>query len=465
MTPELFMNTEKTVSPLFTDLYELTMMHAYREKRLASNATFSLFFRGSPKLNRGFFVAAGLEDAIYGLERMRFSQTDIEYLQSLKLFPETFIRSLSGFRFSGDVWAMPEGTICFADEPLMEVTAPIAEAQIVETFLINTLGFQTNIATKALRCVHAAKGKPLVDFSLRRTQGLDAGMQVARCAYISGFAGTSNVLAGKKYGIPLSGTMAHSFILSIGNDIEAFRAYAQSFPDSSIFLIDTHDVIAGAHSAIEVARNMAREGHLLKGVRIDSGEMVEVSKIVRQLLNDAGLHRVLIVASSSFDEFEIEKALSGGAAIDEFGVGTKLGVSADTPYLDMVYKLTQYDGRNVKKSSPGKSTLAGEKQVFRESDRTGRFVADTLGIRNERIDKTESLLIKVMENGLRIQTPPTLQEIRKRIQTGFSNLDDAYKALDHPDKFPIHFSRQLSKIQESIPVIKKKYNESAPLSS
>ncbi len=418
----------KSFSPLFTDLYELTMMLAYWENHLAAKATFSLFIRGSAELNRGFFVTAGLEDALYGLERMRFSQSDLDYLQSLNLFPEGFIRSLSDFRFTGDIWAMPEGTICFADEPLMEVSAPIAEAQLVETFLINTLGFQTNIATKALRCVHAAKGRPLADFSLRRTQGLDAGMQVARSAYISGFTGTSNVLAGKKYGIPVSGTMAHSFILALGNDVEAFQAYARSFPDNCIFLIDTHDVIAGARSAVKVALDMAREGHLLKGVRIDSGEMVEVSKKVRRILDEAGLEQVQIIATSGFDEFEIEKALSGGAAIDAFGVGTKLGVSADTPYLDMVYKLARYDDRDVIKTSPGKITLAGEKQVFRETDRTGGYVADILGTRNEMIDGTEPLLIKAMENGLRIQAPPAHQNIRQRIQSGFSKLDDRYKS-------------------------------------
>jgi nicotinate phosphoribosyltransferase len=441
------MNRDETFSPLFTDLYELTMMLSYGENHLAAKATFSLYIRGSAELNRGFFVAAGLEDALYGLERMRFSQSDMDYLQSLNLFPEGFIRSLSDFRFTGDVWAMPEGTMCFADEPLMEVTAPIAEAQLVETFLINTLGFQTNIATKALRCIPAAKGKPLADFSLRRTQGLDAGMQVARSAYISGFTGTSNVLAGKRYGIPVSGTMAHSFVQALGSDVEAFQAYARSFPANSIFLIDTHDVITGARSAVEVALNMAREGHMLKGVRIDSGEMVEVSKKVRRILNEAGLHQVEIVGTSGFDEFEIEKALSGGAAIDAFGVGTRLGVSADTPYIDMVYKLARYDDRDVKKTSPGKITLAGEKQVFRSTDQTGRYVSDILGTRNEMIDETEPLLIKVMENGLRIQTPPSLQELRKRIQTGFSNLDDGYKSLVHPDKYPIRLSPRLSEIQ------------------
>jgi nicotinate phosphoribosyltransferase len=446
---------DEIFSPLFTDLYELTMMLAYRESNLAANATFSLYIRGSAELNRGFFVAAGLENALDCLEKMRFSQSDMDYLQSLNLFPEEFIRSLPEFRFTGDVWAMPEGTICFPDEPLMEVTAPIAEAQIVETFLINTLGFQTNIATKALRCIHAAKGKPLVDFSLRRTQGLDAGMQVARSAYISGFAGTSNVLAGKKFGIPVSGTMAHSFVLAFANDMEAFYAYSRAFPDNCIFLIDTHDVIAGAHSAVKVALNMAREGHRLKGVRIDSGDMVAVSKKVRRILDESGLQYIQIVGTSGFDEFYIDKALSGGAAIDAFGVGTKLGVSADTPYLDVVYKLARYDDRDVKKTSPGKITLAGEKQVFRKTDSAGRYVADILGTRSELIDETEPLLVKVMEYGRRILATPALREIQTKVQIGFSKLNDGYKSLDHSDKYPILLSRRLSEIQKTSPVIRK----------
>ncbi len=441
------MNQHETLSPLFTDLYELTMMFTYSENHMAGKATFSMFIRQSAEVNRGYFVAAGLEDALSGLERLRFSESDMDYLRSLSLFSEDFIRSLAGFRFTGDVWAMPEGTICFGDEPLMEVTAPIAEAQVVETFLINTLCFQTNITTKALRCVHAAQGRPLSDFSLRRTQGLDAGMQVARSAYISGFTGTSNVLAGKRFGIPVSGTMAHSFIQAIGADTEAFRTFARTFPDNSIFLIDTFDVIAGAHSAAEVGRKMAADGHRLKGVRIDSGDMAVSSREVRRILDDAGLQQVQVIATSNFDEFKIEKVLLAGAAIDAFGVGTRLGVSADLPYLDMVYKLVRYDDRDVKKTSPGKCTLAGEKQVFRKIDAIGRYREDILGMRNETVEDTEPLLIKVMENGRRIQPSPTLAEIRKKIQTSFSMLDDRYKSLHHPDTYPIRISRRLSEIQ------------------
>jgi nicotinate phosphoribosyltransferase len=441
------MNQHETLSPLFTDLYELTMMFTYSENHMAGKATFSMFIRQSAEVNRGYFVAAGLDDALSGLERLRFSESDMDYLRSLSLFSEDFIRSLAGFHFTGDVWAMPEGTICFGDEPLMEVTAPIAEAQVVETFLINTLCFQSNIATKALRCVHAAQGRPLSDFSLRRTQGLDAGMQVARSAYISGFMGTSNVLAGKRYGIPVSGTMAHSLIQAIGTDTEAFQTFARTFPDNSTFLIDTFDVIAGAHSAAEVGRKMAADGHRLKGVRIDSGDMAVSSREVRRILDDAGLQYVQVIATSNFDEFKIEKILSDQAAIDAFGVGTRLGVSADLPYLDMVYKLVRYEDRDVKKSSPGKRTLAGEKQVFRKMDAIGHYREDILGIRSETIEDTEPLLIQVMENGRRIQPSPALVEIRKKIQTSFSLLDDRYKSLHHPDTYPIRISRRLSEIQ------------------
>ncbi len=441
------MNQDEILSPLFTDLYELTMMVTYSENHLAGKATFSLFIRRSAEVHRGYFVAAGLEDALSGLERLRFTESDMDYLRRLNLFSEEFIRSLAGFRFSGEVWAMPEGTICFGDEPLMEVTAPIAESQLVETFLINTLSFQTNIATKALRCVHAAQGRPISDFSLRRTQGLDAGLQVARSSYISGFTGTSNVLAGKRYGIPVFGTMAHSFIQAIGTDTEAFRTFARTFPDSSIFLIDTFDVIAGARSAAEIGREMAAAGHRLKGVRIDSGDMAVSSRQVRQILDDAGLQYVQVIATSSFDEYKIDKVLSTGGAIDSFGVGTRLGVSADLPYLDMVYKLVCYEGRNVKKTSPGKHTLAGEKQVFRKTDAKGCFSEDILGIRHESIDGAEPLLIPVMENGRRIQPSPSLLEIREKIQTGFSRLDARYKDLRQTDTYPIHLSQRLSEIQ------------------
>lgn len=441
------MNSDATFSPLFTDLYELTMMAAYQENHMTANATFSLFIRGYEQLNRGYFIAAGLQDALRSLEQLRFSQGEIEYLQRLNLFPRSFIQALPDFRFTGDVWAMPEGTICFSDEPLMEVTAPIAEAQLVETFLINIIGFQTNIATKAARCIHAAKGRPIVDFSLRRTQGLDAGMQVARSTYIAGFSGTSNVLAARRYDIPVSGTMAHSFVLAFRNDGDAFQAYARTFPDDSVFLIDTRHVLHGAHDAVNIAKIMAENGHRLKGVRIDSGDMVESSRQVRHILDEAGLQQVQIIATSGFDEYKIEKTLISGAIIDAFGVGANIGVSSDSPFLDVVYKMVRYHDRDVRKTSPGKTTLAGEKQVFRRINADGRPTEDIIACRNEVIEGAEPLLEKVMTDGKRQHPLPSLAQIRAKIQSSLSAIDQRYTSLQQPARYPVHLSRNLSALQ------------------
>jgi len=271
---------------------------------------------------------------------------------------------LSTLRFTGDVFAIPEGRIFFKDEPILEITAPIIEAQLVEPFVINVINFQTTIATKASRCVYAARGRKLVDFSLRRTQGVDAGLKVARASYIVGFGGTSNVLAGKLYNIPVFGTMAHSFITSFKKEIDAFRAFSKIFPQNTVLLIDTYDTIIGAHKAAIIGKELLYQGKKLKGVRLDSGDMAPLSKEVRQVFKEAGLNNVMIFASGGFDEYKIAKVLEQGAEIDAFGVGTKMGVSADAPYTDIAYKLVEYDGRPVLKLSMGKKTLVGQKQAF-----------------------------------------------------------------------------------------------------
>ncbi len=441
------MNSNLTFSPLFTDLYELTMMAAYKKNDMMATATFSLFIRGYDQLNRGYFIAAGLEDALNSLERLRFSTEDVEYLRSLNLFPESLLHTLPDFRFSGEVWAMPEGTICFPDEPLLEISARVDEAQILETFLINIVGFQTNITTKAARCIQAASGRPIVDFSLRRTQGLDAGMQVARSTYIAGFSGTSNVLAARKYGIPVSGTMAHSFVQAFGNNRDAFRAYALAFPDDSVFLIDTWDVLQGARDAVDVATIMAQNGHSLKAIRIDSGDMMETSRQVRRILDDAGLCQVQIIATSGFDEYKIEKTLAEGAAIDAFGVGANIGVSSDSPFLDIVYKMVRYRDRDVKKTSPGKKTLAGKKQVFRRKTADGNLLEDIITCRNDIIEGAEPLLEMVMVNGKRTRPPLSLIEIRTKIQSALPTLDRRYATLQQPDRYPVHVSQNLSMLQ------------------
>lgn len=442
------MGNPSRIGPLFTDLYELTMGASYFHHQVTAPATFSLFVRDYPK-NRNYYVAAGLEDALKELADLQFIPDEIEYLGHLGLFSASFLSYLSELSFSGEIYALPEGTIFFADEPILEVTAPIIEAQIVETFLINTLGLQTMIASKASRCLTAAQGRPLVDFSLRRTQGQDAGMEVARAAYLVGFAATSNVLAGKQFDIPLSGTMAHSFVTAFENEHAAFSAYAQTFPDTSIFLIDTYDTIEGARNAIDVAQQMKKQGHSLVGVRLDSGDMAYLSQEVRKLFDAAGLQNVKIIASSGFDEEKIADVLAQGGRIDAFGVGTRMGVSADAPYLDIIYKMVHFSDRDVRKLSTGKTTLAGKKQVFRRKDSSGHFIEDILGVRDEQIADTEPLLDKVMSGGKIITHLPSLEEIRTRFQSNFASLEEQYTSLADPIPYPVTISSRLHQIQET----------------
>jgi nicotinate phosphoribosyltransferase len=345
---------------------------------------------------------------------------------------------------------MPEGTVFFSNEPILEVTAPILEAQLIETFVLNTIGFQTMIASKAARCFHAAAGRPLIDFSLRRTQGQDAGIKVARSTFIGGFVATSNVLAGKIYGIPISGTMAHSYVSAFDNELDAFFAYADTFPDHSIFLIDTYDSVEGARHAVAVAKEMQKKGHTLIGVRLDSGDMAGLSRQVRKIFDAAGLYDVKIFASSGFDEFKIAKVISEGALIDAFGVGTKVGVSADAPFVDVVYKMVRFKGRDVRKLSPGKVTLAGKKQVFRRSDQNGRYLEDIIGQRDETIAKGKPLLEKVMGNGNVLRPHPQLHALQERFKENFSALDDGYKSIQHHKAYPVKLSRRIQDLQEKV---------------
>ena len=434
------------IGPLFADLYEFTMAAGYHANGIFSPATFSLFVRKDPS-ERNYYVAAGLEDLLEELKDFRFSEGDIRYMEQTDFFSPEFIDYLKGLRFSGTVYAMPEGTIFFPNEPILEITAPIIEAQILETLVLNTIGFQTLIATKAARCLHAAGGRPLIDFSLRRTQGHWAGIKVARSTYIAGFAATSNVLAGKIYDIPISGTMAHSFITAFDNEYDAFHAYSKVFPDSTVLLIDTYDTIEGAKNAVRVAQELREQGKTLVGVRLDSGDMVALSKTVRKILNDAGLPEVKIFASSGFDEYKITEALSQGAEIDAFGVGTKVGVSADAPHMDIVYKLVRYDDRPVRKLSPGKITLAGEKQVFRNTDAHHRYVKDIIGLRDDGIQGSLPLLEKVMERGTPSQTVPPLKTIQQRFLKNFSLLNEKYKAINQKVVYPVEISPRLEALQ------------------
>jgi nicotinate phosphoribosyltransferase len=433
--------------PLFTDLYELTMGASYYHNRITSTATFSLFIRGG-HATRNYFVAAGLEDVLNELAAFHFSENDIHYLKSTNLFSDNYLSYLAGLRFSGDVIAMPEGTIFFANEPVLEVTAPIIEAQLIETFLLNTIGLQTMIASKAARCVHAADGRPLIDFSLRRTQGQDAGTKVARSTYLVGFSGTSNVLAGKIYDIPTSGTMAHSYIEAFDSELEAFSAYADTFPQHTILLIDTYDTIAGARNAVKVASALQKKGNNLVGIRLDSGDMTALSHQVRNIFDDAGLFDVKIFASSGFDEFKIARCLAEKAKIDAFGVGTKVGVSSDAPFLDVVYKMVRFDDRPVKKLSPGKITMAGEKQVFRKSNQRGTFLEDVIGVRDDTIPDATPLLENAMENGKLLHPHPSLSDLRHRFEKNFMLLPAKYKSIHHKVGYPVTLSKRLEDLQK-----------------
>jgi nicotinate phosphoribosyltransferase len=431
--------------PLFTDLYELTMAAGYFDRQMDEAATFSLFSRSHSK--RSYFVAAGLQEAVDALSQFQFCDEEIDWLAESGRFNQDFLGYLARLRFTGDVIAMPEGEIFFPDEPVLEVTAPLVEAQLIETYLINTVGIASLLATKAARCVYAAAGRPIVDFSLRRTQGHDAGMVAARSAYIAGFTGTSNVLAGKNYDIPTSGTMAHAFVTAFETEIEAFQAYADLFPDSAVFLVDTYDTLQGAQNAAIVGARMKQKGHRLLGVRLDSGDMVELSRQVRRILDEAGLPDVKIFASSGFDEYALEQMIADGTRIDAFGVGTRMGVSADAPYMDMVYKMVRLGNRNVRKISENKITLAGEKQVFRQTGANRRFKGDIIGLRDEHPQDSYPLLKPVLNKGRPIAPVSELADIRKRFSENFNRLDERYKRLSKPETYPVAVSSKLNEIQ------------------
>jgi len=433
-----------------TDLYELTMTACYFEQDMFDRATFSLFVRNYPP-HRRFFVAAGLEEVLDYLKNLNFTPEDLDYLDKTKLFKSSFLSYLEKFKFSGDVYALPEGRIFFVNEPIVEITAPLIEAQIIETYIINAFNLQTMIATKAARCLQAAWPCQLIDFALRRTQGVDAGLKVARASYIGGFIGTSNVLAGKIYGLPIFGTMAHSFITSFDKEIEAFQAFAQSFPENTVLLVDTYDTIAGVRKAAIVGKEMAREGKKLKGIRLDSGNIVRLSQQVKQVLQKERLEDVSIFASGGFDEFKIQKVLEKGGAVDSFGVGTKMGVSADAPYLDMAYKLVQYKSRPVLKLSPGKMTLPAEKQVFRFKNDKGRLIKDVIGLRDDRLEGGEPLLQKVMAGGEIVTSLPSLPQIQKTFLAEFALLEDKFKAIKPAHEFfPVQLSPRLKKLKADI---------------
>lgn len=383
---------------LVTDLYELTMLAAYFEAGMNETAVFSLFVRRLPE-RRNYLLACGLEDVLTYLETLRFDAAALEYLASLHRFSDRFLQSLESFRFSGDVHAAPEGTPVFALEPILEISAPIREAQLVETFVMNQVHLQTLLASKAARVVEAAGRRQVVDFGFRRMHGIDAGLKAARAFHIAGIDATSNVAAGQAYGLPVAGTMAHSYVQAYADEAEAFRRFAEVHPDT-VLLVDTYDTLAGVRKVAQLARETGRE-FSVGAIRLDSGNLGQLAVQARRILDDAGLTRVAIFASGNLDEDVIARLIASGAPIDGFGVGTEMGVSRDVPAIDIVYKLVEYAGRPRVKLSPNKEVLPGPKQVFR-IEQDGVAEHDVLAVRHEP-PAGRPLLRPVMKDGVRLE--------------------------------------------------------------
>ncbi len=425
---------------LLTDLYELNMAASFIRRGMHDEATFSLFVRDLPK-QRGFLVAAGLEPSLEFLETFRFEEDDLRYLGDELGFDADVLDAFRELRFEGDVWAVPEGRVVYANEPLLEITAPIAMAQLVEPYLLNQMTFQTTIASKAARCRIAAGDKDLVDFSLRRAQGLDAAINVARVTSIVGFVATSNVEAARRFDLPVAGTMAHSYIEAFRTEAEAFRAFAQDLPGRTTFLVDTYDTLNGVETAIEVIREIGLESNL--GVRIDSGDLDELSRAVRRVLDDAGMRAVRIFASGGLDEHDLERLVRAGAPIDAFGVGTRMGVSADAPYLDSAYKLVEYDGRPMLKLSAMKATAPGRKQVFRGAE------GDMIGLRSEPIpDGHEPLLVPVMLEGRRTGPRRNLETARRLFEQDLRQVPEGALRIGDPEAPVARVSDDLQRLTE-----------------
>jgi len=430
---------------LATDLYELTMAAGYYHAGLNEPATFEMFVRKLPP-NRSYLLVAGLEQVVHYLRHVRFSGKAVDYLRAQPVFAnvgDEFFDYLRAFRFTGDLHAMPEGTVAFAGEALVRVTAPLIEAQLVETYLLATVNFQTLVATKASRVVAAAQGRAVVDFGTRRAHGPQAGYAAARAAYIGGCVGTSNVLAGYELGIPISGTQAHSWVMAFDTEEHAFQAYYDVFPDSTVLLLDTYDSIAATHKAIAF-------GPSLRGVRLDSGDLAAQSRRVRKILDAAGLHDTRIFASSDLNEYRIDALLKKGAKLDAFGVGTDLVTSRDAPALAGVYKLVelQRDGEPAPcvKQSAAKKTYPGRKQVRRLSDKRGRYRRDVICLDHEDCGG-EALLVPVLRRGKLVGELPSLEAIQQRAGEALALLPPRFRRFKGAEQYPVSISPGLEALR------------------
>jgi nicotinate phosphoribosyltransferase len=466
---------------LLTDLYQLTMVGGYVQEGKGSQwANFDYFFRRIPD-NGGYCILAGLAEVIDYIQHLQFHAHDLDYLDGLGIFSPEVLDYFKGFRFSGDLWAVPEGSVVFPNEPLLRVTAPLPQAQLIETALLNIMNFQTLIATKAARLRWAANGDRVIDFGLRRAHGPNGGLMASRAAYIGGVDGTSNVLAGRLYGIPVVGTHAHSWVESFPNELEAFRAYARVYPQACLLLVDTYDTLnIGVPNAIQVGEELRTRGYDLRGIRLDSGDLAYLSKEARRRLDQKGLTDAVIVASGDLDEWLVESLKRQGARVDTWGVGTRLVTSYDSPALGGVYKLTALDenGRRmvpkIKRSdNPEKVTNPGLKKVVRMYDEKGEMRGDVMFLEEEELPsgrifrvyhplyphvfktysetfETRELMVPVFQNGEPVYESPTVHEIREDTLANLNRLDQAYKRFQNPHVYHVSLSSRLFEIKQKL---------------
>ncbi|MEZ5581715.1 MAG: nicotinate phosphoribosyltransferase [Candidatus Competibacteraceae bacterium] len=435
-------------SVLLTDLYQLTMLQAYHRQRMEETAVFEMFVRRLPP-NRGFLLAAGLAQALDYLETLHFTGEELEWLAGCGFFQQNFIDYLAQLRFTGDVQALPEGSVFFPNEPFLRVIAPLPEAQLVESRLINLLHYQTLIASKAARCVLAMPDRLLVDFGLRRAHGAEAGLMAARATYLAGFTGTATVLAGFRFAIPIFGTMAHSLVMAHDSEEAAFEDFALSQPDNVILLIDTYDTEEAARKLPHLAQRLSAHGIRIKGVRLDSGDLADHARQVRRILDDGGLRDVTIFASSDLDEYHLKELRQNAAPIDGFGIGNRLDISTDAPTLDCVYKLQEYAGKPRRKKAQGKATWPGRKQVYRRFNDNGTMVEDCLGL-EEHPQPGEALLIPVMRGGQRLEPAESLATVRDRVKRQLAALPEALQANETTPPYPIRIAPELQALADRL---------------
>lgn len=434
-------------SPLLADLYQFTMLQSYLEQGMQETAVFELFIRKLPP-GRNFMVAAGLEQVLDFLENLQFSAEELSWLATR--FRPPLIDYLERFHFRGDVHAMPEGTLFFPNEPILRITAPLPQAQLIESRIINILHFETLIASKAARSVLVAPGKLLVDFGMRRAHGAEAALLAARASYLAGFSGTATVLAGTFYGIPLYGTMAHAYIQAHADESMAFEHFARSNPNNVVLLIDTYDTEAAAGKVVELAKRLQTEHIHIKGVRLDSGDLAAHAHNVRRILDQGGLQSTAIFASGNLDEYRLQTLLGSGAPIDGFGIGTALDVSIDAPALDCAYKLQEYAGKPRRKRSEGKATWPGRKQVYRYYAPQGEMSHDVVALEDNDPCEGEPLLVPMMLAGQRIHRTRPLQEIRQQTLARYVRLPESLTELETTTQYPVTISPALQALAKQL---------------